>query len=238
MFNLLIRRNNKLKVIVLNNQRKLSSLRETLENNENGDATVANQLVVDCNKSGLLNQHQNVLHNKCPYKEPNSWIHLTEKYQRKTYGRYGSSSGISPRICFSTKEDNISKSRYEKFAEPETVQSMISKYKFQQKCKTDEILKREEDINKKLEKLEQWKQELNSRIMKKEADALAAKEKRERLIEEVRRHFGYKVDPRDERFKEVLEQKEREDKKKQKEAKRKAKEQKLMSKLVEKSAAS
>ncbi|XP_065359551.1 large ribosomal subunit protein mL64 [Calliphora vicina] len=235
MINLIIRRNNKIKLILLNHERKLSRLENQSngENNESADNGVNH--AINCNKSGLLKQHQNMLHNKGPYKEPNSWIHLTEKYQRKVFGRYGSDSGVSPRICFNTNTNNISKARYEELAEPETIQSMIEKYKFQQKCEVDEILKREDEINKKLEKLELWKQELNSRILKKEADAFAAKEKRERLIEEVRRHFGYKVDPRDERFKEVLEQKEREDKKKQKEAKRKAKEQKLMSKLVGKS---
>lgn len=48
------------------------------------------------------------------------------------------------------------------------------------------------------------------------------------------RHFGFKVDSRDERFKEMLEMKEREDKKRQKEAKRKLKEAKVMEKMVEK----
>jgi hypothetical protein len=38
------------------------------------------------------------------------------------------------------------------------------------------------------------------------------------MVEEVRRHFGFKLDTRDERFKEMLEQKEKEYKKKQKKA--------------------
>ncbi|KAM7357387.1 growth arrest and DNA damage-inducible proteins-interacting protein CRIF [Cochliomyia hominivorax] len=222
MLNLIVRGNNS-KIIVLS-QRKLSNI-EVNRNEQSSDN------VINCNKSGLLRQHQNILHNKNPYSEPNSWIHLTEKYQRKVFGRYGSNSGVDARICFSQKTEK-SKSAFLLSDETEALKSMINKYRMEQKFKIDEVLKREEDICRKLEKLEQWKQELNQKILKKEADALAAKEKKERLIEEVRRHFGYKVDPRDERFKEVLEQKEREDKKKQKEEKRKAKEQKLMSKLV------
>lgn len=61
--------------------------------------------------------------------------------------------------------------------------------------------------------------------------------KRERLIEEVRAHFGYTVDPRDEKFKQMLEKKEKEQKKADKEQRRKLKEQQLMDKLLKKSSA-
>lgn len=50
-------------------------------------------------------------------------------------------------------------------------------------------------------------------------------------MEEVRRHFGYTVDPKDDKFKEMLEKKEKEQKKAMKEEKKKLKEQKLMNKL-------
>lgn len=64
---------------------------------------------------------------------------------------------------------------------------------------------------------------MNARIAKKEAVLLAAKERKERLVEEVRQHFGFKISPQDERFKTMLQQKEREEKKKKKEAKKKIK---------------
>lgn len=64
-------------------------------------------------------------------------------------------------------------------------------------------------------------------------DARVAKERKDRLIEEVRRHFGFKIDPRDERFKEMLELKEKAQKKALKEIKRAEKESKIMEKLVE-----
>lgn len=56
--------------------------------------------------------------------------------------------------------------------------------------------------------------------------------RKERLIEEVRRHFGYKVDPKDDRFKEMLEKKEKEEKKAMKEARKKAREEKVVKKLL------
>lgn len=188
------------------------------------------------NKSRLLNQHRNILHEESPYREPNSWIHLSEKYRRKIFARYGSQSGVNPRISFQKKADVVTQAELEKVAEPLTLEQMIAISVQKHSEKQEQIRSREEDVAKKLDKLDQWKNELNAKVAKKEADALAAKERKERLIEEVRRHFGFKVDPRDDRFKEMLEQKEREDKKKQKEVKRKAKEEKMMAKLVEKTA--
>lgn len=102
------------------------------------------------------------------------------------------------------------------------------------KEKRDAIMKREEDVAKKLDKLEHWMNELNARIAKKEGDARAARERKERLVEEVRRHFGYTVDVKDEKFKEMLAQKEKEDKKAQKEARKKQKEMKMLEKLINK----
>lgn len=186
------------------------------------------------NKSRLLPQHRRMLMKETPYDEPQSWIHLTEKYQRKMYGKYGSQSKVDPKICFPTSEDLADRMEYESVAYPFTLQQMMEKVKVEKQAKKDKIQKREEEIAAKLDKLEQWKTDLKNKIHKKESEALAAKQRKDRLIEEVRRHFGFNVDPRDERFKELLEQKEKEDKRKQKEVKKKAKEEKMMAKLVEK----
>ncbi|KAH8295720.1 hypothetical protein KR018_005802 [Drosophila ironensis] len=180
-------------------------------------------------RSGLLPQHKNVLLNRLPYEEPHSWIHRTEKYQRQAYGRYGAQSKVSPKICFDSAAD-----QREPVMQLETLLKMLEKNRAQKAEEQQKIQSREDDIAKKMEKLNQWKADLHAKIAKREADAAAAIARKERLVEEVRRHFGFKVDTRDERFKEMLEQKEKEDKKKQKEAKRKAKEEKMMAKLVEK----
>lgn len=50
------------------------------------------------NKSRLLPQHRNMLHNRRPYHESQSWIHETVKYKRMMLGRYGiERSGVDPR---------------------------------------------------------------------------------------------------------------------------------------------
>lgn len=176
------------------------------------------------NKSGLLPQHNNLLHDIKPYDAPHSWIHLTEKYQRKLFGRYGSDSGVDSRICFNTKYLTAVENEKESLSEPFPLSEMIRSFSRKQVDAREEIKKREEDILKKLKNLDQWKNELRAKIAKREADSLAARKRKEEMIEEVRRHFGFMVDPREDRFKELLALKEREDKKKQKtERQRKAK---------------
>lgn len=79
--------------------------------------------------------------------------------------------------------------------------------------------------------MEQWTADLQAKIDKKQAELDAARLRKERLIEEVRDHFGFKISPNDERFKQLLEQKEKESKKKKKEAKKQAKLERLQNKL-------
>lgn len=83
-------------------------------------------------------------------------------------------------------------------------------------------------------KMNEWSTELRAKIAKKEAELEAARLRKERLVEEVRRHFGFKISPHDERFKEMLVQKEKEDKKKKKEAKKQARMEKLTNMLQKK----
>lgn len=165
------------------------------------------------NKSGLLDQHRRQVLEQIPYDAPQSWVHLTVAYQRKMYGRYGAASGVDPRIMFPTAEDLADKAEYERVAHPKTLHEMMAEEKAAAEAKEAAKRKREDEIAKKLAKLDQWTNELNARVAKKEADARAAREKRERLVEDVRRQFGFRLDHHDPRFQELIEQKEQEDKK-------------------------
>ncbi|XP_062562925.1 large ribosomal subunit protein mL64 [Armigeres subalbatus] len=189
------------------------------------------------NKSRLLPQHRNMLNNLLPYEESQSWIHETVKYKRMMLGRYGlDASRVDPRICFPTQREAFEKTEYERVAYPKTLKEMMKENKKTKQEKADRIRIREEEVTKKMEKLDQWVADLNKRIATKEAEARAAKERKDRLVEEVRRHFGFRIDPRDERFQEMLAQKEKEDRKKVREAKRKEKEVKMLDKLKKKTA--
>uniref|UniRef100_A0A182JH78 Large ribosomal subunit protein mL64 n=1 Tax=Anopheles atroparvus TaxID=41427 RepID=A0A182JH78_ANOAO len=189
------------------------------------------------NKSRLLPQHRNMLNDTLPYAQSQSWIHETVKYKRMMLGRYGiDGARVDPRICFPTKKEAYEKAEYDRVAFPFSLKQMMEANETARKEKKAAVEAREVEIARKLEKLDQWTSDLNARMEKKEAEARAAKERKDRLVEEVRRHFGFKVDPRDERFQEMLAQKEREDRKKVKEAKRKEKEEKMMEKLQKKTA--
>nr|XP_040236785.2 growth arrest and DNA damage-inducible proteins-interacting protein 1 [Anopheles coluzzii] len=189
------------------------------------------------NKSRLLPQHRNMLHGVLPYEQSQSWIHDTVKYKRMMLGRYGiDGSKVDPRVCFPTKKEAYERAEYERVAFPFSLKQMMDANESERKARKAQIEAREAEVARKLEKLDQWTADLNARIAKKEAEARAAKERKDRLVEEVRRHFGFKVDPRDERFQEMLALKEREDRKKVKEAKRKEKEEKMMEKLQKKTA--
>ncbi|KOB65236.1 Growth arrest and DNA damage-inducible proteins-interacting protein 1 [Operophtera brumata] len=137
------------------------------------------------NVSRLAEAHYNLVNGQRPYEVPKALAHLTVKYNRKMYGKYGSASGVNP---IQEMMDTAAKNRRE------------------QKLK---ILERDRDIADKFEK-------------------------KERLVEEVRRHFGFKLDPRDERFQEMLVKREKEQKKKERLAKKEAKENMMIAKLQQK----
>lgn len=185
------------------------------------------------NKSGLLPQHRRMLNRQKPYDEAQSWVHNTLKYQRTMYGRHGEASGVDPRILFPTPQEAEEQVEFERVAFPKTLPEMIEITKQEKILQAETIRKREEDITKKLGKLDQWQRELNAKVAKREADARAAIERKERLVEEVRRQFGFKLDPKDQRFKDMLAQKEKEDKKMAKQARKKLSEEKMLAKLQE-----
>ncbi|XP_045463604.1 growth arrest and DNA damage-inducible proteins-interacting protein 1 [Harmonia axyridis] len=186
------------------------------------------------NKSRLYDNHRNIVLDRNPFPESKQWFHDSLVYKRKLFGRYGFASGVDPAICWPTEKELNESLEYEKVAYPFTIPEMINTAKEKKMAKDEETRKRQEDMMIKLSKLEGWKRDLEMRIAKKEAEADATRLKRERLIEEVRKHFGYKVDPKDEKFKELLEKKEKEQKKLAKEARKKEREAKLLEKLKRK----
>lgn len=183
------------------------------------------------NVSGLLPQDRRRVLQKVPFDEPQSWVHLTVAFQRKMYAQHGAGSGVDPRIMFPTVDELADQAEYQRVVHPKTLQQMVAEEKAAAEAKAAAIQKREEEVAKKLAKLDQWTNELNARVAKKEADARAAKEKRERLIEDVRRQFGFRLDHRDPRFNELLEQKEADEKKANKALRKQQKQEMALKKL-------
>jgi hypothetical protein len=127
------------------------------------------------NKSRLREHDRNFLFEKNPYPEPTIWYHGTLKYMRRLYGRYGEASGVNPSICWPVKEELEETQEYERVAHPFTIPHMIEEAKKKRQEKHEEIMLKQQQMVKKMEKLEDMKQDLYNRIRKKENEAFAAK---------------------------------------------------------------
>lgn len=184
------------------------------------------------NKSRLNKTHRNFLFNKPKPLEEYIWDQ-TIAFNRKQYGRFGSASGVDPRICFYTPTERADKQEYERVAYPFTIQEMVEINKREKAEKAAKILEREAKIAANMGKLDKWMADLNQRIAKKEEETRLARQKRERLLEDIRQEIGFKIDFKDPRFKALMEQKELEAKKEKKAEKKKKREEQLLEKLKE-----
>ncbi|XP_071526845.1 large ribosomal subunit protein mL64 isoform X1 [Panulirus ornatus] len=183
------------------------------------------------NRSGLKPRHYMKYHNKPQLLTDDEEQVLSLSSQRKLYGEYGAASGISISKLWPSKEELRLNKEWESIAYPHSIHQMIE---LERKKKQEEELRlkeRQEDLVNKMAKLEGWKKVVRDRIAKKEKEAQDAKAKKERLIEEVRQIFGFRIDPRDDRFKDALLQKEREEKKASKAAKKLARQQRMIERL-------
>ncbi|XP_008557524.1 growth arrest and DNA damage-inducible proteins-interacting protein 1 [Microplitis demolitor] len=185
------------------------------------------------NKSRLSDEDRNRLYGIKPFNKNYEWYHQTIRFKQRTLGRYGVDALDVPVGCaWPSKEDIADKLEYEKTAYPHSLWECWDMIAQKNKENAEKIIEREKDIDAKLLKVARWKQELEAKIAKKEAEVQATKERKDRLIAEVRRQVGFAIDPRDERFKQLLEEKEKEDKKRKKEMKKKDRAAKFMERLL------
>ncbi|ODN01052.1 Growth arrest and DNA damage-inducible proteins-interacting protein 1 [Orchesella cincta] len=187
------------------------------------------------NISRLSIYHQRLVNGQHPYPEPMSWVHHTVRYKQKMFGQYGESSGVNPGILWPTHEELQNKKEFEEISNPYTIQEMVEIKLAQRKAEKEAVERRIKFVEERMKLVDQFKEDLRKRLEAKEKESNEAKARKERLVEEVRRHFGYTVDSRDERFQEMLAKKEKEDKKKQKEARKLEKEKRALEKLQGKS---
>uniref|UniRef100_A0A2H8TXQ8 Large ribosomal subunit protein mL64 n=1 Tax=Melanaphis sacchari TaxID=742174 RepID=A0A2H8TXQ8_9HEMI len=184
-----------------------------------------------CDKSRLNRGHRNLVNGRLPYDEPVHRYHNTVKYKRRMYGRYGDVSNVYPGLAWPTAEDLEDIREYESLAYPFTIQEMQQNAMKIIECERQEIQLNQQKIDNNMKKLNGWLNEVKEKATKKLLEAQQAKEKKEKLIEEVKKHFGYKIDPKDDRFKEMLVKREKEEKKKVREEKKKIREEKLLNYL-------
>ncbi|KAG0729193.1 Growth arrest and DNA damage-inducible proteins-interacting protein 1 [Chionoecetes opilio] len=183
------------------------------------------------NKSRLTENHYRIHHRQVTRLSEDEEIVESLSKQRKLYAHYGASSGISVDKLWPSKEELELEKEWEKVSRPHSAQEMI---RMARQAKEDEeraTQQRQEELKKRVAKLEGWKREVRERIHQQEKEAHMAKEKKDRLIEEVRQILGFQIDPKDERFKEALLKKEQEEKKAKKAAKKLASQKRLLDRL-------
>lgn len=156
---------------------------------------------------------------------------IKDQYKRRLYAKFGRSSGINPGVvCWPSEEELKKIIEHEEEFEP-TLQEMVRNVEKRKQEEKDAIREREEKVERNLSKLDKWMNDIKAKKEKKLAEIEAQKAKKERLIEEVRQYFGYRLNPNDPKFQEILEKKEKEEKKAAKEAKKKEKFAKEMARL-------
>ncbi|KAI2802874.1 hypothetical protein BLOT_006996 [Blomia tropicalis] len=130
---------------------------------------------------------------------------------RQRYATFGKDSGLKAGVCWPTIEELKFKKEYEQKFE-KSFQHMSNRLKLDQAKRADDMAKREKEVLKNLEKLPKQKQEFWANYHKLYADIESEKQKKERVIQEVREYLGYDIQPNDPRFEEALAKKDEEEK--------------------------
>ena len=191
----------------------------------------ASRPAVSTDVSGLREWHRRKYHGQQPVINEETQYLRSLRLQRKIWALYGAESGVSPAVGWPVPEEWQDRMEYEALASPDTLQELMRKDREAKRAKQAAIQERMDAIDAKMANLEKWKREILDRKRKKEKEVQAAKDKHDRLIEEVKEYLGFKVDTKDPRFKEILEQKELEEKKRAKESKKREKQAKALAKL-------
>ncbi|XP_031830317.1 growth arrest and DNA damage-inducible proteins-interacting protein CRIF [Nomia melanderi] len=173
------------------------------------------------NKSRLNPGHRNILHGRKPYDEPLTWFHNTLKYKRKILGKYGIEAlGVSAGLAWPTPKELDDAVEYERVAFPMTLQERWQKIKEEKKKKEDEIIARQDYIAAKMSTMNDLITSVQEKIAKKEAEAEAARKRKEIRLIEIRKKLMAKGAMTQENVEEMFLKYEKEDKKKRKEAKK------------------
>uniref|UniRef100_A0A8C1TC87 Large ribosomal subunit protein mL64 n=1 Tax=Cyprinus carpio TaxID=7962 RepID=A0A8C1TC87_CYPCA len=147
----------------------------------------------------------------------------TEKYERRLFGRYGGASGVDPARLWP------SHARLEELAAEERewhppMEVMLENVAAREREKEQRRMEREKIIAANMAKMPKmiadWKKQKREAKQKQREEKI----KRDKLLAEARERFGYALDPRSAKFKEMVAEIEKEEKKKRKLLKRRKRE--------------
>ncbi|KAF4115690.1 large ribosomal subunit protein mL64 [Onychostoma macrolepis] len=158
----------------------------------------------------------------------------TEKYKRRLFGRYGGVSGVDPAKLWP------SHARLEELMAEERewhppIEVMLENIAAREREKEQRRMEREKIIAANMAKMPKmiadWKKQKREAKQKQREEKI----KRDKLLAEARERFGYALDPRSAKFKEMVTEIEKEEKKKRRLLKRRKKEEEQGSEAAESS---
>ncbi|TKS92434.1 Growth arrest and DNA damage-inducible proteins-interacting protein 1 [Collichthys lucidus] len=168
-----------------------------------------------------LNLHEPYLPDKDSEKTP-QW-QKTARYDRKLFGRYGSASGVDPASLWPSHEE-LDKIIAEETEWNPPLEVMLKNIEAKEKLESEKRLAREKLIAANMAKMPKmvadWRREKRETKQKLKEE----KARREKLLAEARERFGFAVDPRSNKFLEMVAEIEKEEKKKKKLMKRRLRE--------------
>lgn len=149
---------------------------------------------------------------------------------RANYARFGKESQLNPGICWPTREEVLETIECDKIFEPslEARLKRVEESRLAEEKRKQEV---EEEVDKNMANLDKWIADYHAKNEKKTAEQLALKQKKEKLIDEICEYLGYEIDPRDPRFQEAVEQRNKEQKKARKVKKQQESYEKMITKL-------
>ncbi|KAG0427646.1 hypothetical protein HPB47_025301 [Ixodes persulcatus] len=168
---------------------------------------------------------------KGQYTAPENEFEYYTGNMRRDYARYGRSTGLNPGILWPSKEQLRETAYYEAKFYP-SIRELLDNEKAKRDAEAEEARKREQEVERNIAKVKEWRFAMLEREAKKKAAAEEQRIQREELIREVREYIGYNVEPSDPKFQEVMEMKEEERKQAAKEARKKAKQERMLARLM------
>ncbi|XP_068193460.1 large ribosomal subunit protein mL64 [Antennarius striatus] len=139
----------------------------------------------------------------------------TEKYDRKLFGRYGSASGIDPASLWPSHEQLDKIIAEEKEWHP-SLEVMLQNIEVREAEVTKKRLAREKLIAENMAKMPKMVADWCREKSEKKKKLKEEKDRRSKLLTQVRERFGSSLDPRSKQFKELVAEMEKEEKKQRK----------------------
>merc|ERR1719220_1783978 len=182
------------------------------------------------NKSRLSASHRQIVKGEMPYVGSIFHYHsdhMSKEHKRSQMSKYGKKqSGVEPGQCWPTQEEVQLAREWEQLYQEKPLKQMIEEARKSVEDAHQAKLEREKEVLKNLEQMErqvkQWKDRMGAKTRMLDAE----RERREKVLEELRLEFGYVINPEDNYMKGRINERERVLIKEEKEKKKQEKKEK------------